>query len=368
MMIFLLILKIIGIVLCVILGILAVILFVPICYEVDAGIDAMDYKGRVRWLGRLIRFEFRWKEKTHAVLKILWFVIDFTDPEAVAARKAKKEAKARKKQQKLQKKEARKNEKQARQNQKEAQQQASDREAWAQRRAEFRKQQEAESLSDESNELEKMQVKEKTVTENVVSESVTEAERIDIDEPVEHKMTGVEASVGKHASETDQQSVSEEASDVLEKEPAQENGTEEKISVREKLKSAREKAGSVKEKVKNGIAVIRFLKEQELIPAVWVKLKTFLLHIRPRILRGHLQFGLTDPANTGQVLGGIAMIPFLYQTELQIEPDFETDENYIKGQVYTRGHMCCIHLVILIVRLLLDKKIRGVIHMIRENE
>lgn len=363
MMIFLLILKIIGIVLCVILGILAVILFVPICYEVDADIDAMDYKVRVRWLGRLIRFEFRWKEKAYAVLKILWFVIDFTDPEAVAAKKAKKEAKARKKQQKQQKKEVRKNEKQARQNQKEAQQQASDREARAQQRSEFRKQQEAESLSDGSNEIEKTQAKEKTV-----SESVTEAERTDIDEPVEHKMTGAEASAGKYASETDQQLVSEEASDVLEKEPTQENGAEEKISVREKLKSVHEKAGSVKEKVKNGIAVIRFLKEQELIPAVWVKLKPFLLHIRPRILRGHLQFGLSDPANTGQVLGGIAMIPFLYQTELQIEPDFETDENYIKGQVYTRGHMCCIHLVILIVRLLLDKKIRGVIHMIRENK
>ena len=93
MMIFLLILKIIGIILCVILGVLAVILFVPVFYEADANIDEMDYKVRIHWLAKLIRFEFRWKEKAHAVLKILWFVIDFTDPEAVAARKAKKEEK-----------------------------------------------------------------------------------------------------------------------------------------------------------------------------------------------------------------------------------------------------------------------------------
>ena len=39
MMIFMLILKIIGIVLCVIIGILAMILFVPVCYKVDADID-----------------------------------------------------------------------------------------------------------------------------------------------------------------------------------------------------------------------------------------------------------------------------------------------------------------------------------------
>lgn len=368
MMIVFLILKIIGIVLCVILGILAVILFVPICYEADADIDAMDYKVRVRWLGRLIRFEFRWKEKAHAVLKILWFVIDFTDPEAVAARKAKKEAKARKKQQKQQKKEARKNEKQARQKQKEEEQQASDRENRARQRAEFRRQQEAELLSDESNRIEKTQVKENVVSESATEVRLPEAENPDMDETAEHKLTGIETSEGKHASEADQNSVLEDVSDVLEREAEQENGSEEKTSVLEKLKSAQEKAGSVKGKIKGGIAVLQFLREQELVPAVWVKLKTFLLHIRPRVLRGHLQFGLSDPANTGQVLGGIAMIPFLYQTELQIEPDFETEENYIKGQVYTRGHMCCIHLVILIVRLLLDKKIRGVIHMIRENK
>ena len=42
MMIFMLILKIIGIVLCVIIGILAMILFVPVCYKVDADIDEME--------------------------------------------------------------------------------------------------------------------------------------------------------------------------------------------------------------------------------------------------------------------------------------------------------------------------------------
>ena len=61
MMIFLLILKIIGIILCVILGVLAVILFVPVFYEADANIDEMDYKVRIHWLAKLIRFEFRWK-------------------------------------------------------------------------------------------------------------------------------------------------------------------------------------------------------------------------------------------------------------------------------------------------------------------
>lgn len=326
MMIFMLILKIIGIVLCVIIGILAMILFVPVCYKVDADIDEMDYTVRARWLGWLIRFEFRWKEKAHAVLKILWFVIDLTDPEAVAARKANKEVKARKKQEKKQKKEMRKSRKEQRKKRKKEVQQVSEQEKRAKQREEFRRQQEAEP-----------------------------------------EMAGTDVNAEKHTSEVNEKNASEEP-DILKSKSKAGNGAEEKKSVLNKLKSVQEKTGSAKEKINNGIAVFRFLREQELIPAVWTKLKTFLLHIRPRVLQGHLQFGLSDPANTGQVLGGIAMIPFLYQTELQIKPDFEADENYIKGQLYTRGHICCIHLVVLLIRLLLDKKLRGVIHMIRENK
>ena len=322
MMIFLTILKIIGIVLCVILGIIAVILFVPICYELDADIDQKEFKARVHWLGRLVRFEFRWKEKAHAVLKILWFVIDFTDPEAVAARKAKKEVKARKKQSKQQKKEAKEREKQACQDKKEKQRKAADREARAQQREEFRRQQ------GEAEKTERRDISEKS-------------------DCAKTKLENTDASV-KNIGEKVQQ--------------------EEKQSVLDKLKSAHGKANSIKDKVKSGIAVIQFLREQELIPAIWVKLKAFLLHIRPRVLQGHLKFGLSNPADTGQVLGGIAMVPFLYQTELQIEPDFEAEDNYIQGQVYSRGYMCCIHLVILVIRLLRDKKIRSVIHTIRENK
>lgn len=335
MMIFFMILKIIGIVLCVILGIIAVVLFVPVCYELDADIDQKEFKARVHWLGRLVRFEFRWKKKAYAVLKILWFVIDFTDPEAVASRKAKKEAKARKKQLKQQKKEAKERKKQVRQNEKEKQQEAADREARAQQREEFRRQQgeavESEDRaedSDSSGETEEITER----TDKVVNKS--------------------------------NEKVSAEQEDIR----SENVNAEEKQSVLDKLKSAHGKATSIKDKVKSGIAVIQFLREQKLIPAVWVKLKVFLLHIRPRVLQGHLKFGLSNPADTGQVLGGIAMVPFLYQTQLQLEPDFEAEDNYIQGQVYSRGHMCCIHLVILIIRLLRDKKIRSVIHTIRENK
>ena len=330
MMIFLLILKIIGIVLCVILGMIVVILFVPIFYEADANIDEMDYKVRVHWLAKLIRFEFRWREKAHAALKILWFVIDFTDPEAVAARKAKKEAKARKKLLKQQKKEAKEREKQVRQSRKEAQQEQADREVRAQQREAFRKQQEETANADGSLRKEASVAQEKKTyekAEQLKSENVRQ--------------------------------------EFTESEKAEAN--ESKASILEKLKAAHGKAGSILDKIKTVLAVIRYLREQELISAVWVKLQVFLLHIRPRKLSGNLRFGLSNPADTGQILGVIAMVPLFYQTELQIEPDFEAEDNYIQGQVYVKGHICCIHLVILIIRLLRDEKIRTLIRTIREK-
>ena len=337
MMIFLLILKIIGIILCVILGIVAVILFAPVFYEADANIDEMDYKVRIHWLAKLIRFEFRWKGKAHAMLKILWFVIDFTDPEAVAARKAKKKVKSRKKLIKQQKKEAKKREKQTRQRQKEAQQEQADREARAQQREAFRKQQEEAETK--------------------------KVEAVNADESL-----GKEASVAqdKEAYEKAEQAESENIrQESAESEKAEAN--ESKVSVLEKLKSAHGTAGSILDKVKSALAVIRYLREQELISAVWVKLQVFLLRIRPRKLSGHLKFGLSNPADTGQILGVIAMVPLFYQTELQIEPDFEAEDNYVQGQVYVKGHICCIHLVILIIRLLRDEKIRTLIRTIREK-
>ena len=337
MMIFLLILKIIGIILCVILGIVAVILFAPVFYEADANIDEMDYKVRIHWLAKLIRFEFRWKGKAHAMLKILWFVIDFTDPEAVAARKAKKKVKSRKKLIKQQKKEAKEREKQTRQRQKEAQQEQADREARAQQREAFRKQQEEAETK--------------------------KVEAVNADESL-----GKEASVAqdKEAYEKAEQAESENIrQESAESEKAEAN--ESKVSVLEKLKSAHGTAGSILDKVKTALAVIRYLQEQELISAVWVKLQVFLLRIRPRKLSGHLKFGLSNPADTGQILGVIAMVPLFYQTELQIEPDFEAEDNYVQGQVYVKGHICCIHLVILIIRLLRDEKIRTLIRTIREK-
>ncbi len=62
--------------------------------------------------------------------------------------------------------------------------------------------------------------------------------------------------------------------------------------------------------------------------------KQFFQIIKPSRLEGRVHFGLDDPAYTGQILGGLAVIYPLYQNYLMIEPDFENAclEGHLKGK------------------------------------
>ncbi|MCD8217447.1 MAG: DUF2953 domain-containing protein [Clostridiales bacterium] len=98
--------------------------------------------------------------------------------------------------------------------------------------------------------------------------------------------------------------------------------------------------------------------EYDIPDAIWPGLQVFLFRIRPRQVRGTLEFGFSDPATTGQIVGGLAMIPLLYQTDLRILPDFETEQTYISGNFYAKGHMMLFHVVMLLIRWIRQKNVR----------
>lgn len=104
--------------------------------------------------------------------------------------------------------------------------------------------------------------------------------------------------------------------------------------------------------------MISSVSEHEILSLVFPKLQIFLRRIRPRALRGELRFGMEDPSQTGQILGILALLPFFYETEFRVIPDFETEHSYCSGNVYLGGHMCLIHAVVLVIRIIKEKKIR----------
>jgi small-conductance mechanosensitive channel len=74
---------------------------------------------------------------------------------------------------------------------------------------------------------------------------------------------------------------------------------------------------------------------------------------------GGLTFALADPALTGQVLGILCMMPFLYQYDFHIFPDFESESYYIRGSYDVKGRIQLIFLLVTAIRLLADKEIRS---------
>lgn len=66
---------------------------------------------------------------------------------------------------------------------------------------------------------------------------------------------------------------------------------------------------------------------------VFKYIKELLWVIKPKHVEGRVHFGMEDPATTGEILGGIAVLIPLYEPFLQIVPDFEKQciEAVLKG-------------------------------------
>lgn len=95
------------------------------------------------------------------------------------------------------------------------------------------------------------------------------------------------------------------------------------------------------------------------------ELKCLLHHIGPRRIRADASFSLGDPANTGYATAVLSICPFVYGKKCRIEPDFVTEDLYVKGWMDVCGHVCLIHVLLGGLRLLFDKDIRRIIKKLR---
>ncbi len=88
-------------------------------------------------------------------------------------------------------------------------------------------------------------------------------------------------------------------------------------------------------------------------------IKGLLRHVRPRKVRAYIEFGTGDPCSTGQILGVAAAFMGIYKNSVQIIPDFE--EEVLKGNFYCRGRVQTIILLIIGVKLILNRDIKNLI-------
>ena len=124
------------------------------------------------------------------------------------------------------------------------------------------------------------------------------------------------------------------------------------IGIQKRLTGFKEFVVKVKE-------IVTDTKNQYAVRRLWEELLYLLKHFGFRKIHAELTFALADPALTGQVLGVLCMVPFLYQYDFHIFPDFESESFYIRGSYDVKGRIQLIFLLVTAIRLLADKEIRS---------
>ena len=100
--------------------------------------------------------------------------------------------------------------------------------------------------------------------------------------------------------------------------------------------------------------------ENQKVVGLLVKNVRYLIkHYKFRVLKGHFVFGSDDPATVGQVMIYLSILHPVYGRNFQIEPVFTRP--VMKGDMYFKGHIRLIHLLISIVELMMNEKIRLVV-------
>jgi len=144
------------------------------------------------------------------------------------------------------------------------------------------------------------------------------------------------------------------------------------LAVREKIRSIFEKIRNLKYtfrrfcvKIKRMIKKLRdtkeFLTDERTKAAIRLclsQVKVLLLRLLPKKVRGEIHFGMSDPALTGEILGGISIFYPVFMDNVKVLPDFE--ESCLEGELYVKGRFRLATAALIAIKLLKNKNVRYV--------
>lgn len=136
---------------------------------------------------------------------------------------------------------------------------------------------------------------------------------------------------------------------------------EKQISSKTVKKKAKKKKQSFKEKIDSLKKDYFNETNKRALPYLLKQILYVLKKYLPRKAKGDLYFGTSDPATTGEILGGLSLIPLMYQRGMNVHPDFESEEYYLRGRLEAKGIAIVNVLVIAFVRLLINKDTRSLL-------
>ena len=125
-----------------------------------------------------------------------------------------------------------------------------------------------------------------------------------------------------------------------------------------------------KEKIKRLTAKIKKILKDDSCKEALNKIKTELINLLKAVMPYKLylkaEFSAGSPDKTGMVLGILAMFPIGYKNKWKIRPDFEREEIYIDSEFDIKGHIFLYKILVIAIRVLVDKNCRKLYNEIRK--
>ncbi len=104
---------------------------------------------------------------------------------------------------------------------------------------------------------------------------------------------------------------------------------------------------------------------KEAVKHMIAEVKGIMSHYKPRRIRTNLVFSTGDPSTTGKLIGGLSLVPLIYEKGNRIVPDFTADKAYIEGKFKITGHVILFFALAAAVRLIMDRNIRRLIKHVK---
>ena len=155
-----------------------------------------------------------------------------------------------------------------------------------------------------------------------------------------------------------------------EKEPEPEDASDEEKpgkleKLKEKVRGIIDKIRSIYDKYQKA----KYILEAPVTKRAWQFIKARLIdllnHIRPRSVKGHIDFGFDDPATTAEVYGVAGSVACLIDDRLIVAPDF--DKKGIDLDVEIKGRIFVGYVLLLFLKVWRNKDLKRVRNYIRRN-
>ncbi len=99
---------------------------------------------------------------------------------------------------------------------------------------------------------------------------------------------------------------------------------------------------------------------------VWKRTKKLVHYVLPKKLQGRIHFGFDDPYDTGQVLAAVSPFYSLYARTLTLEPDFTGTA--LDGELHLKGRIALWYPLWTAARLFISKDFRRLLRFLRKRD